>query len=227
MTFNINSLREAGQLVQHFGVKILFYGPPGTSKTPQVNTLPNPILLCIEPGLRSMVGSKVPTALCDTPAKIDDFMKWLKGSNEAKRFDTVAVDSVSQMAERYLEKAEAENAHGMAAYGDMAEMTFAHLSDLFYLQNKHIYLIAKEDIVQVGNTQKRRPYFPGKELNTKVPHLYDAVWRIGVEQIPGYGANLCIRTRESYECIARDRSGKLAELEPPNVGNLIAKIMSN
>lgn len=224
---NLSQLRPAHQLAQNFGVKSIIYGGPGSGKTPLSNTLPNPVLMVVEPGMMSMRNSNVPSALCDTPAKIDDFMKWAKESSEAKKFDTIAIDSISQMAELFLERSIVTNKHGMAAYGEMATDTYEHLRNLFYMPQKHVYLIAKEGTVEIGGIKKKRPYFPGQELNVKVPHLFDEIWHIGLETVPGQlGQVSAIRSRENFDCVARDRSGMLNELEPPHIGNLISKIMS-
>ena len=68
----------------------------------------------------------MPTCLALTPAAIDDFFKWFFNSNESKQFDTLAIDSASQMADIYLQGAltgtskSGKKVHGLAAYGDMA-----------------------------------------------------------------------------------------------------------
>ncbi len=101
-----NDLRPANEFALKLGVKAIVYGPPGTGKTPIVNSAPRPVLMACEPGLLSMRGSKVSTWFADTGIRIDEFFKWLFNSKEANNFDTVAVDSVSQMCEIYLREAE-------------------------------------------------------------------------------------------------------------------------
>jgi hypothetical protein len=77
---------------------------------------------------------------------------------------------------------------------------------------------------------KRRPYFPGQELNVKVPHLFDAILHISKTFVPGIAQpTLAIRTAGTIDIMARIRTHKpdmFNELEPPNLTALIAKAMA-
>lgn len=222
---NIRDLRPANDFAIKYGVKSVIYGPPGRGKTPIVNTAPRPVLLACEPGLLSMRGSSVPTYPAFTDAAIDDFFKWLFHSNEAKNFDTVAIDSASQMAETYLISALKTNKHGMAAYGEMARRTEEQLRGLYYMQGKHAYLIAKQEVLDINGVSLKRPYFAGKYLPVAVPHLYDQVLQLDIHNVPGAGQVQAFRCRGSYDTTARDRTGMLDEFEPPDFGRIINKAM--
>lgn len=221
----MSDLRPATDFAKLYGVKALIYGPPGGSKTPTINTAPRPVLLACEPGLLSMRGSTVPTFQAFTAKLIDEFFEWLFGSTETKNFDTVAIDSTSQMAEIYLNDAKKNNKHGLKAYGEMAELTLKHLERLYFLPYKHTYLIAKEMIANDGNISTRRPYFPGQQLNTEVPHKYDCVLRLAIHNVPGVGQIKAFRCIQSLEEMARNRTGTLNEFEEPDFGKLVTKCM--
>ena len=221
-------LRPASTFAAINGAKALVYGAPGTGKTPIINTAPRPVLMACEPGLLSMKGSTVPTYLAPVGKQIDEFFEWLKSSNEARNFDTVCVDSLSEMSSIYLREAlsskssAGNKAHGQAAYGAMAEKMLPHLNLLFHMQQKHTYLICKSEITESGQA---RPSFPGKYLPVYVPHLYDIIMQLAVHNIPGYGQQKAFRTTASYDAIARDRSGNLAEFEQCNLTALFNKVM--
>lgn len=237
---NANQLVPAGQLANTFGVKALVYGDPGTGKTPIINTAPRPVLCATEPGLRSMTGSNVPTWEAYTAARAHEFFDWLFQSNEAAYFDTVCIDSVSQFAEAQLTLELSRNAHGKKAFGEMATAVHKQLSGIYYMKNKHVYLIAKKSnyeqttvsapaypgaVPMQNTTRYARPYFPGQDLNIKVPHLYDEI--LHAEKVQHNGQTYpAFRTRGNDLCLARDRSGKLAEFEQMHLGNLFAKAMS-
>ena len=216
------------QLDQNYGVKCIMYGAPGTGKTPVAATAPNPVILVTEPGTKSVRHLKnIPAWKGFTVKDINEFFAWLAASNDAKQFDTVIVDSISEMSEIFLKDAEANNKHGLKAYGEMNEAVYKICWDLFHLKNKHVVLIGKEQIVETGGVSKKRAYFPGKELNIKIPHLYDEILQLCKADIPGMvGPQSAFRTIENFEAHARDRSGRLNELEPPNLANLIAKCLS-
>ena len=229
---NMSDLRAAGEHAKLFGCKCVIYGPAGGAKTPLINTAPRPVLLSIEPGLLSMRGSTVPTFEAHTTQRIDEFFKWFFSSAETKNFDTLAVDSGSYMADVYLQAAlkgtsnAGNKKHGMAAYGEMATNTMEHLRTLFYVKEKHIYLICKEEIADVEYQSLRRPYFPGKVLNIDVPFLYDFILRLAKANVPGAGETLAFHCVGNMNILARNRTGNLNEFEPPDFSRLVSKAMS-
>lgn len=220
-------LKPAGQLAQFYGVKCLAFGPAGSGKTPVFNTAPRPLLLAVEPGMLSMRGSNVPSWEAKTKPKIEEFFKWFFSSAEAKNYDTLGIDSISQMAEVYTEAALKDNSHGLKAYGQMSTEVMLHINNLYNHPQKHLYLIAKQTTVDEGGVQKRKPYFPGKDLNVKIPHLFDEILHLGLHSIPGVvGQQKAFCTTEQFDVFARDRSGKLAAFEPPDLTAIFNKCMS-
>jgi len=224
---DIKSLKPAGSLAQFYGVKVLAFGGPGSGKTPVSNTAPNPVMMCVEPGMLSMRGSNIPAFEAYTAVKIREFFKWFFESAETKKFDTLVIDSVSQYCEIILEDTLRVHKHGLKAYGEMAEEIMININKLYYFPQKHLYLIAKQTTVDESGAQKRKPYFPGKELNVKIPHLFDEILHLGNHTIPGViGQQKAFCTSEQFDVFARDRSGKLATFEPPNLTDIFNKAMS-
>jgi len=217
-----SDLRPAKEFAIKFGCKALCYGPPGSAKTPTVNTCPRPVLLAVEPGLLSMRNSNVPTWVAPTKARIDEFFKWFELSPEAKNFDTLAIDSVSQMCNIALDESKAK--HGLAQYGEMADYMMPYLQRLYYMKEKHMFLICKEELTTDG---KRRPAFPGQQLNgsSGVSHLYDCVLRLARVPIPNVGEQLAFQCNGTIDIIARNRTGTLADFEEPHFGKLVQKVM--
>lgn len=218
---NANDLRPAREFAQSFGAKCLIYGPPGSAKTPIINTATRPVLLATEPGLLSMRTSNVPTWVAPTKARIDEFFKWFELSAEAKNYDTLAIDSTSQMCNIALD--ESNSKHGLAQYGDMADYVYPYLKRLYYMREKHMYLIAKEELTSDG---KRRPSFPGKFMPAEVPHLYDCILRLAITPVPNIGETLAFRCNGTIDIVARNRTGTLADFEPPDFTALVNKVMS-
>lgn len=236
----LSNLKPAGQLVQRFGVKAILYGQPGTGKTPMINTAPRPVLLASEPGLLSMRGSNVPTWEAFTPEKVEEFFKWFFESREASNFDTLAIDSGSQIAELSLAKHQARCKDGRKAYGEMSLECMRWFDQLYYMPQKHVVMICKQMKAEVGKqvvmqggafavemSYQAQPFFPGQDLNIKVPHRYDEILYVGQAQVPGVAQpTIALRTKGTAEILARDRSGRLAELEPPDLSALFQKAMS-
>ena len=225
---NQKDLKPASQLAQRFGVKAVCFGGPGSGKTPLLTTAPRPILCAVEPGLLSMRNSNIPTWEAYTRPKLEEFFAWFFTSSEAKQYDTLGIDSISQLAEIILtdELNPKKNKDGRAAYGKLSIAVMELANTLYYLPQKHIFLIAKQTIED--GTGKKKPYFPGQDLNVKVPHMYDEVLHLGLHSVPGMVQPVrSIQTRENFEIFARDRSGNLDEFEPPDLAALFAKAMRN
>lgn len=172
-----------------------------------------------------MSRSNTPTVGCFTTAAIDDFFNWLEKSHESRNFDTVGLDSSSQLAEIYLADEFGRNRDGRKIYGNMATRVMKHLSTLFFMQQKHAYLVAKQKTTDINSLMFKTPYFPGQDLPIKVPHLFDLVMHLDTVNIPNVGPQKAFRCWPSHDVMARDRSGMLFEFEPPNVAAIFAKAM--
>lgn len=235
---NQRDLQPASALVQRYGVKGIFYGPPGSGKTPIVQSAPRPLMLVCEPGLLSMRTSVLPCYLANTGPRIAEFFEWFFNSREADQFDTLAMDSGSQLAEIVLAEQFLRNKDGRKAYGEMSNICMKYFDGLFYMPNKHIYIIAKEGhkeyvesamiggVPTITTIRKAEPYFPGQDLPMKISHRFDLICQVNKGDIPGLGRQQYIRTKESSTVTARDRSGKLEEFEPPDLTALFKKAMS-
>ena len=230
---NIKDLVPAYQCAANMGVKAVLYGEPGIGKTPLINTAPNPVLLAIEPGMLSMRGSSVLTYKAyehreGTHKGVDEFFEWWFKSNEPKKFDTLGIDSGSEMAEAYLRFFLPKHAHGMKAYGEMSLAVMKHFTPLYYQQCKHIVIITKqfEDVA----SGRKKPSFPGNDLNIKVPHFFDEILhyaKVAPGTIPGVLEEVkAIRTYGTAQIMARDRSGQLNEFEQPDLTQIFKKCMA-
>lgn len=218
----LKDLKEARTFAINFGVKAIVYGPAGTGKTPIANTAPRPVLLATEPGLLSMRKSTIPTWVGNTKDRIDEFFKWFFNSNDSKNFDTLVIDSVSQMCEIALEDAKRRIKHGQAQYGDMADYVMPYMERLYFMQNKHMYLIAKEEKQESGFL---RPYYPGRVIPVAIPHRYDLITRVAKVQLPNIGEVTAFQCNGTYEVMARNRIGTLDTFEQPDFANIIRKCM--
>lgn len=220
----VSDLQSSGNLAKKFGVKAIVYGKAGIGKTPIFATAPRPVLLACEPGMLSMKGTNIPTWEAYDSKRIMEFFDWFYRSNESKAFDTLGIDSLSQLCEIILREELKSNKDGRKAYGELSRKVMESVCEpLFYLPNKNTYLICKQAVNDENGTAVKVPYFPGQDLNIKIPHLYDEILHLDEYNIPGVGKQVAFRCKPSFDTKARDRSGKLSEFEPPHLGNLFAK----
>ena len=225
---NIKDLKPIGQLAGGYGAKILAYGQAGCGKTPLIATAPTPVVCVTEPGMLSLKGCKnIPAAACYSANEIEDFFKWLFSSAEVKNFESVCIDSISQLAEIILESEMKQFKNKLQAYGEMSRKVMNIVNGLYFMKNLNVYMIAKLQKIQEGEGFTLRPYFPGQDLNVKIPHLFDEIFYI--ESKPSVGnqkPTQLINTQVGFNFIARDRSGKLSPTEQADLTQIIRKINS-
>lgn len=223
-------LKPAGAFAVNFGLKCVVYGGPGSGKTPVcATTSPRALLLLCEAGARTLANSDTPTWPAFNVNAIDEFFAWFFSSAEAKNYDTLVIDSVTQMAEICVEHylgARTKNgnqADGKRAYGQMSRHVMENLNKLYFMPQKHVVLICKQGTDEVNGIQQTRPIMPGRDLNVRIPHLVDNIIHCGVH------LNCGVADRSTFMCLgdmttmARDRSGLLAQYEPANISHIIAK----
>lgn len=75
-------------------VKVLVYGASGAGKTTLIPSLPAPVVLSAEAGLLSIRGADVPYIEIATMEDLREAYMWLCDSDEAKPFQSVAIDSL-------------------------------------------------------------------------------------------------------------------------------------
>lgn len=222
---NINDLKPAREFALKYGAKAIIFGPAGSAKTPILNTAPRPLLLMCEPGMLSMTNSNIPTYPAFDTKALNEFFNWFRSSKETSNFDTLGIDSVSQMCETILTEELKTNRDGRKAYGELSRRTMEILNGLYYTPAKHLYLIFKEQRIDDGGVSIKRPYVPGQDLPVKIPHLFDFILRLAKVPVPSIGETLAFKCTGSIDVIARNRTGNLNEYEPPHFGNLIIKAL--
>lgn len=223
---NMNDLRPAGDFARMKGCKCLLYGPPGSGKTPLLNTAPRPVLLATEPGMLSMRNSNVPTWEAFTAPRVNEFFDWFTRSNERRNFDTLEIDSVAQMAQIFLDEAKYVKkwGDGRKQHGHMWEETMKHLTNVYWMEQVHVVALCKQGVREIDS--KLIPSFPGQALNRDVPHQYDFILHLDLKAIPNVGTYKAIQTQESLDIAARNRTGNLEFYEQPNLAALFLKAMS-
>lgn len=228
---SIANLRLPRDLVLKNGVKMLIYGGAGTGKTRSVITTPRPMLFAVEKGLLSIQNENIP--VWDMNGKLEEFVKfieWLEKSNESKQFDTIYVDSLSELSSIVLQLELPKVKDDRKAYGAMLVKMLEWVRKLYFLPQKHVALIAKQEVITSNNVSYAQPFFEGRRLYTEITHLMDEIFKFQPKRFRtqnGMQEFMVCSTKNMQDYLARDKSGKLAEDEPQNIGAIIQKIMAN
>lgn len=214
------NLKTTKGLASDHGVKLLVYGQAGSGKTCLIPTLPNPIILSAEGGLLSIADAELPYIEIKSMDDLGEAYDWLTSSDEAKQFQSVAIDSISEIAELCLNSEKAIAKDPRQAYGTMQDVVASLIRDFRDLPSKHVYMSAK---MEKSNDEMGKvhysPMMPGNKAGQALPYQFDGVFALRVE-----ASERMLMTATDGLWQAKDRSGKLDQWEQPDLGALIAKI---
>ena len=218
------NLKSTGNLAGN-GVKLLVYGQAGAGKTSLIPTLPNPIVLSAEGGLLSIQDAETPYLEITTMAELQEAYKWLAESAEAAQFESVAIDSISEIAEVCLNYEKKVNKDPRAAYGAMQEQMADIIRAFRDLPAKHVYMSAKLEKTQdeMGRILYA-PSMPGNKTGQSLPYFFDEVLALRVEKDAEGATQRALMCDSDGLWLAKDRSGKLDAWEAPDLTVIINKI---
>ena len=208
------------------GVKCLVYGHAGAGKTALIPTMPAPIVLSAEGGLLSIADADVPFIEIGSMADLMEAYEWLQNSGDATHFQSVALDSISEIAEVVLSEELKRNKDGRAAYGELNTVMTGLIRAFRDLPGKHVYFTAKCEKAQ-DETGKMlyAPSMPGKTLTMQLPYFFDLVMALRVEKDAEGQTHRMLMTDADGSWMAKNRAaGKLDMWEAPDLGAIINKI---
>ena len=208
------------------GVKMLVYSHAGAGKTSLIPTLPSPIVLSAEGGLLSIAGADVPYIEIASMADLMEAYQWLTESADAKAFQSVALDSISEIAEVVLTEELKRNKDGRAAYGELNAVMTGMIRAFRDLPGRHVYFTAKcEKAQDEQGKMLYAPAMPGKSLTMQLPYFFDAVFALRVERDSEGNTHRMLMTDSDGLWIAKNRAaGRLDTWEAPDLGAIINKI---
>jgi phage nucleotide-binding protein len=210
--------------VKSGSIKMLAYGQAGSGKTSLIPTLPTAVILSAEGGLLSIAHKEIPFLEISDMDALREAYKWLAESDEAKQFASVAIDSISEIAEVCLGKEKAIAKDPRAAYGEM-QTTMAEIIRSFRDLPKHILMTAKLEKAQDETGRMLySPSMPGNKTGQSLPYYFDIVAALRVEKDAEGVTQRAMMLESDGLWQAKDRSGKLAVWEAPDLGEIIRKI---
>lgn len=227
------------EAVMH-GAKILTYAGAGDGKTVLCATAPKPVIISAESGLLSlskknlerMYGVNTPGITYDIPVmnvtNIDQlteaYMFFVRDPN-ARYFQTICIDSLSEIAEVVLANAKKTVKDPRQAYGELSDRIVWLCKAFRDMANWHVYMTAKMEAMDTGHgIIKFGPSFPGKQLPKDIPYLFDEMFRLGIGQTQQGQKYRLLQTEADMQYQAKDRSGVLDAIEKPDLTHIINKL---
>lgn len=205
------------------GVKCLVYGPAGIGKTVLCSTAPNPIIISAESGLLSLAEVDIPVIEINTVNDAAECYEWASMSDEAKKYDTFCLDSVTEIAEVLLSEYKKEEKDARQAYGRMNDDMTGLIRSFRDLKGKNVYFSAKQTRINEEGVTTYAPSMPGKTLMNGLPFFFDEVFVMRIGQLEDRTTYRYIQTNSDFQYDCKDRSGKLSLVEEPNLTKIFEK----
>jgi hypothetical protein len=205
------------------GIKILVYGAAGVGKTCLAATCPRPIILSAEAGLLSLRGHDIPATAIRSVQDLTAAHAFLSGPG-GDAFDTIILDSISEIAEVVLSNAKAQLKDPRAAYGELADKTAMLIRAFRDLPNKNVVFIAKSATKEVDGVPMTQPSMPGNTLTQGISYFFDEVAAMRIGKTAEGVSFRYLQFQPDFSHQAKDRSGVLTACEEPNLGKLFTKI---
>jgi phage nucleotide-binding protein len=208
------------------GLKIVVHGASGAGKTTLIRTLPNPVIISAEGGLLSLSDSDIPYMDISSMTDLQDAFKWCESSKEAEHFESIALDSISEVAEVVLAHEKRVNKDGRAAYGELQVQMTSIIRAFRDLKGKHVYFSAKtEKSVDETGRMLHQPSMPGTKLSQQLPYFVDFVFALRAEKDEEGHIQRGLMTQPDGSWTAKSRSDGLDAWEPADLALIINKIV--
>lgn len=216
-------LKRSGGITTE-GVKLLVYGQAGAGKTSLIPSMPNPVVLSAEGGLLSIREADVPYIEITSLESLYEAYEWVSGP-EGQQFDSVCLDSISEVAEVVLAHELKTNKDGRAAYGELNSKMASLIRAFRDLPGKHVLMTAKLEKSQdeMGRILYS-PSMPGKSLTQQLPYFFDFCFPLRVERDADGNTQRALMTDSDGLWLAKSRSHYLEQWEAPDLGAIIRKI---
>lgn len=218
-------VQNTSEIKMDYGVKVCLFGESGIGKTRSFATAPNPLILSAESGLLSLRKEKIAYIDISTYKQLIEAYQWVMQSQEAKKYQTLGLDSLSEIAETVLGEELKKSNDPRRAYGEMQQQMYRLIRNFRDIQGKHVVMVAKQMLVDVGLTKCAAALMPSEKLQAQLPYFFDLVLHMYVGADPTTGKSYtAIHTQSSVNWQAKDRSGTLDAIEYPHLGNIFKKV---
>jgi phage nucleotide-binding protein len=206
------------------GVKLLVYGQAGAGKTSLIKTLPTPLVLSAEAGLLSIQDADLAYIEIKTIDDLREAYTFLMGEG-GNSFESIALDSISEIAEVILNAEKKATKDPRQAYGAMQEQVSDLIRAFRDIPGKNVYMSAKLEKSQdeMGRILYA-PSMPGNKTGQQLPYFFDEVLALRVERDQEGNVQRALMCDSDGLWQAKDRSGKLTAWEAPDLGAIVEKI---
>jgi len=220
--------------IHHTPQYILVYGPSGIGKTTLATTLAGPtLILDAESGLSVLQGkdieyvslsqnedgSLVPET--DRFRRLQEFMNFIQTDEAKKKYKYIFVDSLTEVSQNIFKHMKEKHGDGFKLWGEYTNAMFDFIKFFRDLRAYTVVFVSLED--RVDEDEGGGYYCPnvgGRKVKEFLLPAFDEVFRMIVNKDKARQL-VCKPTAKTQ---AKDRSGKLSDIEHPDLGAVLTKI---
>lgn len=211
-------------------IKVAVFGEAGIGKTVLCGTAPRPIIISAEKGLLSLASKDIPVIEVTSKAEVDEAYQYLLSPEAQALYDTVCLDSVSEIAEKLLHELKKTIADGRQYYTQLADDVSDMIRSFRDFLPYHVIFTVKQTRFTDDYTgvTKFRPDMPGNNLKNGIPYFFDELFAMRVADLSdGSGTYRYLQPQPDITFEAKDRSGALGgkhNKERPDMSFIFDKI---
>lgn len=206
-------------------LKVLVHGPSGSGKTRLCGTTGGKtIIISAEAGLLSLRGQNIDVIEIKN---MDDLREAYEYLEKDTTYEWVCLDSISEVAEVVLSTEKGNTKDTRKAYGEMNDV-MTKLIRLFRDLPKNVYMSAKQSKIkdEISGGMFFSASAPGQSIATALPYFFDEVFSLHSWKDAEGVIQSAMQTQRDNQYDAKDRSGALDFVEPPNLKSVYDKIMN-
>ena len=222
-------------------LSVIVYGEPGSGKTTLTKTLPKPLLINAENGYLSLKDQAIDVYditvdkegnALDRKYRFEKLIFLLKNLNEEqykKKYSWLVFDSLTEISQclvEYLKAKHPDAKDALKLWGDYNAMMQDLVKSLRDFAPYNIMVLALESIDKDDVGRRFVGIDVNGKISNRIPAMFDECFHLR-EFTNDEGEKKRFLVTSKYENnIAKDRSGKLAQFEEPNMQAIINKINS-
>lgn len=220
-------IRKVKDTVTGHGNFIL-YGPSGSGKTYSAVTIPGKtLILSAEKGLRTLVELAPDLAVAEINNMDDIREAAIFLATNDHGYQTVFIDSLSELGDMALTEAKSKTKDGRQAYMIMAD-TIAGMINAFNRLPLTVIMTAQEERVAqetIGQVDYLyAPSIPGKAFMAKVPYKLDFVFCLRTRVVEDGKIERAFQTGSNGDYLAKARSQRLETFENADWQEIFGKL---
>jgi phage nucleotide-binding protein len=206
-------------------INMLIYGQAGAGKTSLIPSLPAPLILSAEGGLLSIVRKDIEYIEIDSVSQVREVLDWINKSEEARHFESIAIDSITEIAHLCLSNQKEICSDPRQAYGELQEIIGALIREFRDL-DKHVVAICNLDKTtdEMGRVLYG-PSMPGQKLAQSIPYLFDLILAMRVEKDAEGEPQRALMSASDGLWQAKDRSGRLDAWMAPDLTAIFKTVL--